>query len=189
MRATPEEAPQRASKETIEGYLSGSPAAIAQVDRWIREELGACFPVLRGEVDDVCQAVHGKLFTILRDGAFRYESSLRTFVSRVTRYSALDLIRRRYRDPLWGRQGEGAPAAGRPNPYRSLQSVEKGTLLGQILLHASSECRQLWHLAFVEELSYDEIAGRLDIAAGTVKSRMSRCRQRVMLLLRRADDR
>ena len=187
MRASPEELPQHASKETVEEYLSGRPAAIACVDRWIREELQVRFPVLKAEADDVCQVVHGKLFGILRDGAFRYESSLRTFVSRVTRYSALDHLRRLYRDPLWSPQGERVVAAGEGNPYRSLLSMETGALLGQILVHASSECRQLWHLAFVEQLSYDDIARRLSLAPGTIKSRMSRCRQRVMLLLRRAD--
>ncbi|MGH9869749.1 MAG: RNA polymerase sigma factor [Candidatus Polarisedimenticolia bacterium] len=188
MRATPEELSQHASRQTVQEYLSGKPIAVAQVDRWIRDELRAHFPVLKTEADDVCQVVHGKLFGILRDGAFRYESSLRTFVSRVTRFSALDHIRRRYRDPLWSTQGEGPAAARQGNPYRSLMSLEKGALLGQILVHASGECRQLWHLAFVEELSYDDIARRLNLAPGTIKSRMSRCRQRVMLLLRRADD-
>lgn len=177
---------QDASRKSVQEYLDGRPAAIALVDRWIREELASGFPVLRNESDDLCQTVHGKLFKALSAGAFRHESSLRTFVSRVTRYTAVDQIRRSYRDPLWLHGGpDWTP--WQESPYRALASLEKGALLKQILLHAAGDCRRLWHLAFVEQLSYEEIARTLHIAPGTVKSRMSRCRERVMRLLGRAD--
>jgi RNA polymerase sigma-70 factor (ECF subfamily) len=175
------------SRETEDGYIAGRPEAVAQVDRWIREELASGFPVLRHEADDLCQSVHGKLIRALRAGAFRHESSLRTFVARVTRYSAVDQIRRSHRDPLWGQDAEARKTAWRGTPYHALVSLEKGALLGQILLHSARECRRLWHLAFVEQLSYDQIASALGIQPGTVKSRMSRCRQRVMELLGRVD--
>jgi RNA polymerase sigma factor (sigma-70 family) len=178
---------QDVSREHLKEYLDGRPAAIERVDRWIREELASGFPVLRGESDDLCQTVHGKLYKALGSGAFRHESSLRTFVSRVTRYTAVDQIRRRYRDPLWSPRAEIHDVAWQQSPYRSVASLERGALLKQILLHTATECRRLWRLAFVERLSYDEIARTLDVAPGTVKSRMSRCRERVMALLRRAD--
>ncbi len=177
-----------ASQDVARDYVDGRPAAVALVDRWIREEIRARFPVLRDESDDLCQLVHGKLFEALRGGSFRRESSLKTYVSRVTRYSAVDEVRRLYRDPLWNPLSEPGPEFRRAGPYRVLASLEQGALLRQILLHSASECRRLWHLAFVEQLSYGEIARALGIATGTVKSRMARCRQRLMHLLGRADD-
>lgn len=174
--------------DLVHDYLEGRPPAVALVNRWIREEIHAGFPVLRHDADDLCQVVHGKLFEALRRGSFRHESSLRTYVSRMARYSAVDELRRLYRDPLWNPRAESAIDLLKPNPYRIPASLEQGTLLRQILLHSASECRRLWHLAFVEQLSYGEIARALGIAAGTVKSRMSRCRERVMQLLGSADD-
>jgi len=174
-----------ASKATIQAYLDGQHDAFEAVDKWIRAELGAGFPVLAADVEDLCQTVHGKLIVTLRQGKFRHESSLKTFVVRVTRYSAVDRVRKIYRDPLWNSILEPETAVMEGNPYQRLTPLERGQLLRQILLLSSRECRELWQLAFVEQCGYGEIARRLSISPGTVKSRMSRCRQKLQTLMRR----
>jgi len=174
-----------ASKAAVQDYLDGQQQAFDAVDKWIRAELGRGFPVLAKETEDLCQTVHGKLIVTLRQGTFRHESSLRTFVVRVTRYSAVDHIRKTYRDPLWSSLLEPDAAVLEANPYQRLASLEKGHLLRQILMLSPRECRELWHLAFVDQLGYAEIGRRLSISPGTVKSRMSRCRQKLLTLMRR----
>jgi len=174
-----------ASKAAVQAYLDGQREAFEAVDTWIRTELNTGFPVLAADVEDICQTVHGKLIVTLREGRFRHESSLRTFVVRVTRYSAVDRVRKIYRDPLWSSILDPAPPVLEGNPYQGLAPLERGQLLRQILLLSSRECRELWQLAFVDQNGYDEIARRLSISPGTVKSRMSRCRQRLLTLMRR----
>ena len=56
-------------------------------------------------------------------------------------------------------------------------------LLKQILLLVPAVCRQLWRMAYVETLGYAEIARRIDVPPGTVKSRMWYCRKRALALL------
>jgi len=43
--------------------LDGSPAAVHELEGWIRREVATHYPVLRTELEDVCQAVHLKLVT------------------------------------------------------------------------------------------------------------------------------
>ena len=174
-----------ASKASVQAYLDGQHDVFETVDKWIRTELGIGFPVLTADAEDICQTVHGKLIVTLRQGNFRHESSLKTFVVRVTRYSAVDHIRKAYRDPLWSSIVEPDVAVMEGNPYQRLASLESGQLLRQILMLSSRECRELWQLAFVDQSGYDEISHRLSISPGTVKSRMSRCRQRLLTLMRR----
>ena len=177
------------SRATVSAYLDGQQQAFKAVDQWIRTELNIGFPGLSADVDDLCQTVHGKLIATLRQGTFRHESSLKTFVARVTRYSAVDHIRKTYRDPLWSSILEPDVAVMEGNPYQSLASLERGQLLRQILMLSSRECKELWHMAFVDQLGYVDIGRRLSISPGTVKSRMSRCRQRLSTLLRRFSGR
>ena len=174
-----------ASRATVQAYLEGQHQAFEAVDRWIRTELKVRFSVLASDAEDLCQTVHSKLLVTFREESFRYESSLKTFVVRVTRYSAVDHIRKCYRDPLWTSILESDASIPEDYPYQSLVSLEKGQLLRQILLLSSRECRELWHLVFVNQLGYEEIGQRLSISPGTVKSRMSRCRQRLLTLMRR----
>ena len=177
-----------ASRLAVQAYLDGQREACESVDQWIRAELATGFPVLAADAEDLRQTVHEKLIVTLRKGNFRHESSLRTFVVRVTRYSAVDLVRRKYRDPLWSSILEPDIAVMEENPYQRLASLERGRLLRQILMLASRECRELWRLAFVDQHGYDEIGRRLSISPGTVKSRMSRCRQKLMTLMRRLGE-
>lgn len=174
-----------ASKVTVQAYLDGQHEAFEAVDTWIRTELRHGFPALGADVEDICQTVHGTLIVTLRQGSFRHESSLKTFVVRVTRFKAVDRVRKTYRDSLWNSILEPGIAVMEGNPYHGLAPLERGLLLRQILLLSSRECRELWQLAFVEQLGYDEIGRRLSISPGTVKSRMSRCRQRLLALMRR----
>ena len=174
-----------ASRRTIQEYLDGSDRAFDVVDRWVRTELQVRFPVLQTESEDLRQTVHSNLLLTFRRGTFRYQSSLRTFVVRITRYIAVDHIRKAYRDPLWESVLESQLNLTPDSPYRSLDSLEKGQLLREILLLSSRDCRELWRLVFIDQLGYEEIGRRLSISPGTVKSRMWRCRQRAMMLLKK----
>jgi RNA polymerase sigma factor (sigma-70 family) len=177
------------SKATVKEYLSGQHRAFEIVDAWIRTELISGFPMLGGEIEDLCQTIHGKLLVTFRQGSFRFESSLKTFVVRIARYSAVDHLRKTCRDPLWASLQEGAVIIPEDNPYLSLVSLEKGQFLRQILILSPRECRELWALAFLDQLGYQEIGRRMSISPGTVKSRMSRCRQRLLVLMRRLGGR
>lgn len=173
-------------REVIVRYLDGDSSTFGTVDAWIRTEIRASFPVLRDEGDDLTQAAHVKLVKALREERFRSHSSLKTYVVRLARYTCVDRIRARHRAPLFSLADESSALDGSVSsdtPYRRLFHAERHALLRQIVMLASARCRDLWWLAYVEQLSYDEIARRLSLPAGTIKSRMWACRQRALGLL------
>ena len=175
-----------ADLERIAGYLRGTQPAVGEIDEWIRREIAARYPVLVGEIQDVCQAVHAKLLRNFQAELFEGRSTLRTYVAGVANHTAVDRIRRIYRDrAVFAAESDPDGPVASDNPYRSLRRAEEGRLLFEALQRSPEACRELWRLALVEKLSYELIGERLAIPPGTVKSRMWYCRRKVMNLLSR----
>ena len=169
--------------QRIESYLEGDAQAAREVDGWIRKEMEICYPALHREMDDICQAVHGKLLQNLRAGRFQHRSALKTYVGRITHHTAIDFMRRRNRERTVDAEWILKTTPSGESPYRSLVSLEEQVLLDQLLLRSPAPCRELWRMVFVERLSYAEIGRRLSIPPGTVKSRMWHCRRKALALL------
>ncbi|HKY33614.1 MAG TPA: RNA polymerase sigma factor [Candidatus Polarisedimenticolia bacterium] len=171
-----------ADRRRIRDYLRGEARAVAEVEGWIQDVLRPCYPSLLEDREDTAQFVHQKLLSNLRSGKFLFRSSLRTYVSRITHHTAIDGLRRRFRDaPL-----EAAPADSlldERSPYLVLETSDESTLRSLALQRSSAPCRSLWRMIFLENLSYEEVGARLGIPGGTVKSRVWHCRRRLLELL------
>ena len=153
-------------------YLAGEPDAVRRVEGWIDATLASCFSRLGFERDDLRQVVHQKLLSNLRDDRFRGDSSFRTYVARIARYTGIDYLRgRRVEVPLDELVERGAAP---PDPPPTDPAIRRA------IDDAPPRCRELWRLVFWEGLSYDEVAQRLGVPAGTVKSRAWHCRQRML---------
>jgi RNA polymerase sigma-70 factor (ECF subfamily) len=156
-------------RQLIARYVSGDRDAIGTVENWIDATLSSCFSRLAFERDDLRQLVHQKLLLNLQAGRYRGESSFRTYVSRITRYTGIDYLRTRR---------EHLPFESAPAPEQHAAPTPPG--FDAMLGAASPRCRELWRLVFWEGLSYDEVARRLGVPVGTVKSRAWHCRQRAL---------
>jgi RNA polymerase sigma-70 factor (ECF subfamily) len=169
----------------IEGYLAGSEAEFRLVEGWVLREIDLRYPRLRGEVEDLCQLVHEKLVSNFREGRFRSESSLRTYVVSVVHYTCIDMLRRNF---LRGAEAlpEDHPAVW-GNPYREVQMRDSRQILHRVLHDSPEICRRLWRMIFIDRLHYREIGTRLGIPSGTVKSRMHACRQKALAIFRRLE--
>jgi RNA polymerase sigma-70 factor (ECF subfamily) len=170
----------------IEAYLAGRPHAVRRVEGWIGAELAARFPALARraeEREDLCQTLHQRLLVNLRRERFGRRSSLRTYVARITRYAAIDLLRYRDRRPE-EQTPDGAPVPShRDTPERAAEREERRRTILRALQRSPERCRQLWRMIFVDGLGYREIADRLGIPEGTVKSRAWTCRRHLKELL------
>jgi len=114
---------------------------------------------------------------------FRSESRFSTFVYRVAANAALNrrraLARSQAREDALARE-EGAlyDGAGRePSPETAVGGAEVRARVQDALLELSTTLRLPLVLYDIEGLSYGEIASILEIAEGTVKSRIHRARQ------------
>lgn len=176
--------PPGAEIRQAQGYREGDEERVQEVEAWIRRELTIRYPMLRDDHGDLCQSVHEKLLRNLQEGRFRPLSTFRTYVARITHYTAIDLIRKRF-------QGTGvvAPRQDDPsNPYRTLEREERWKLLVRALLLSSNSCIELWRLVLVDQLPYEQVAVRLQIPVGTVKSRMWYCRKRLLSTMERLEQ-
>jgi len=127
-----------------------------------------------GNREDAADAVHDAFAIALkRPEAFdSSKGTLKTWFLCVVRNRCIDQMRRR-------RQGETSldklvdPGAG---PDQALETAQRDQALGRALAQLGNEQRQVIVLRDYMDLSYAEIAVVLDIAPGTVMSRLHRAR-------------
>ncbi|MCZ6649216.1 MAG: sigma-70 family RNA polymerase sigma factor [Acidobacteria bacterium] len=172
-----------ADKRRIRDYLAGERSTIQELDSWIRREIEICYPVLSREVDDICQVVHGKLIQNLRGDRFEHRSALKTYIGRMTHHTAIDCLRKEYRDRTVPEGSFLETRSTGDNPYRSMAALEEHRLIHQVLLRSPPSCRNLWRMIFMERLSYEEVGRRIRVPVGTVKSRVWHCRRKALALL------
>lgn len=123
---------------------------------------------------------------------FRGDSSFSTWLYRLTSNAAIDYLRRKRR------QGEGPslddeetfidPPDPGPSPQRRAENRELREALDRGLRELSPEHRQVLLLRELQGLSYEEIAGALDLDLGTVKSRIARARDKLRKYLIRSGN-
>jgi RNA polymerase sigma-70 factor (ECF subfamily) len=137
----------------------------------------------REEALDLSQEVFLRVFRTL--SRFRGHSSLRTWIYRIAVNQARNrhrFWRRRHRadqvslDQHVAAHGDILSGNG-PSPDRVLAQKELAARLRQALDRLPFEQRTAIVLREVDGLSYSEIAYSLDLAVGTVKSRLTRARQ------------
>jgi RNA polymerase sigma-70 factor (ECF subfamily) len=91
-----------------------------------------------------------------------------SWLTTLARYRALDLVRRRGREVL-GHEAAEEPDLG-PDPLSQLMTAADGGALKRCMELLSAERRQLVLMAFVNGLSHSQLAAKLDLPIGTVKS-------------------
>lgn len=175
----------------IESFLRGDHEATRTVDGWIEVALHEGFRSLREDWEDLKQEIRLRVVSNLRGGRFAGDSSLRTYVHRISRNAAIDLARRAYRHREQGRLTADGPGAmlARDEPEAAIDR----DLLSKLLEVLSERDRRLIDLVFAQHLSYAEVAARLGVKEGTVKSLVFRSRSRLLQrwrsLMAAAEDR
>jgi RNA polymerase sigma-70 factor (ECF subfamily) len=114
--------------------------------------------------------------------AFRWESSLRTWLAGITVNVCRDILRRRIRERE--RLETRFPAAAGPTAR-----PDAGTLdVERAIAGLPEGYREILVLHEIEGYTHEEIAGLLGIDAGTSKSQLSRARQALRSRLRGDPD-
>ncbi len=132
--------------------------------------------------DDLTQQVFCCLFQRL--GKFEARSSFSTWLYRLASNEALQFLRRRpQRDPHQAMVSE--PMDDRISAF---ERTEQRDLLEYALAELDPELRIIFLLRESDELSYYDIAMTLDIAEGTVASRLNRARRCLRELIEMASE-
>ena len=168
--------------ELVQGFLDGDAACLGQIDVWIDEVLRHPSLRLGNDVEDVAQQVRRKLLISWRGGRFEGTATLRTYVWRAAQHAAIDHLRgRRTRPPALSIEEVAEPSDPSASPERVMLDQERREILAGVLGRMDEACRDLLQLIVFDELSYQEIASRLQTTEGAIKVRALRCREKAVL--------
>ena len=133
---------------------------------------------------DAEDVAHDAMMKVLQR-LFMYDSrwSIRTWVSRIARNTAIDLLRKR-RKVSW----HGVPdyADARPLQDEVAMRNERQAMVRRALVDLPPMYREVIDLHHFQDLKYREIASELDVPIGTVMNRIFRARQKMKATLTKA---
>jgi len=129
------------------------------------------------EAEDLSQEIFLKVFRAL--DRFDAEGNFQQWLIRISKNHSIDHYRRRRKDRELLLDGtlqlEMAPSKMR-SPYRALELNERAEMFKRALTRLPPILKTCLTMRELEGLSYQEIAARLDVPEGTVKSRINRAR-------------
>ena len=143
----------------------------------------------RDDALDISQEVFLKLWRTLKN--FRGESSLKTWIAKITRTCAIDYVRARNQKttvPLVYEGDEEIPIEipdedVSSSPQKSYEREETANEVRRAVNSLPPPIKEAILLREFQGLSYAEIADTMGISEGTVKSRISRGREQIKKIL------
>jgi RNA polymerase sigma-70 factor (ECF subfamily) len=185
---------QPATPDTlIEQCLSGDQVAWEAVVRqnW-RKVFNVAYKFVgkHDEAEDLTQDIFLKIFRAL--GTFDRRANFQTWIISISRNLCIDHYRsvRKERQTI-AREvdtGDLQPVSSDRGPYAAAEHQDLRVLLRQALQMLPATLRTAVVLRDLQELSYQEIAERLGLPEGTVKSRINRGRLELARQLKRLQD-
>ena len=142
------------------------------------------------EAEDLAQDIFLKIFKALH--TFDRRANFQTWIISISRNLCIDHYRsvRKERQTI-AREVDTAdlqPASGERTPYAFAEHQDLREMLRQALQTLPETLRTAVILRDLQELSYQEIADRLELPEGTVKSRINRGRIELAHQLKRLQD-
>jgi RNA polymerase sigma-70 factor (ECF subfamily) len=176
----------REDRALLAAHVDGDPDAFAEIVRRHRDRLWAVALRTTGDPDDASDALQDALIAAFRRaGSFRGDAQVTTWMHRIVVNACLDRMRRRRAhptDPLPDDEDRLGALADEVAVDPAEQSERRADVMAA-LATLPDEQRAALVLIDMEGYSVDEAAQILDCAPGTVKSRCSRGRARLVPLL------
>ncbi len=139
-----------------------------------------CLNMLKNPHDaqDAAQDTFIKAYRSL--AAFKAESKIETWLTRIAVNTCLDMLRKRRE---MSDIDDALELADEKTPETEAESRELRTLVRKAVNQLPPDMRSVVVLRDIEGYSYDDIAGMLNLNLGTVRSRLSRARERLKNIL------
>jgi RNA polymerase sigma-70 factor (ECF subfamily) len=194
MAADPSAAPPSDIDVLIARCLQGDQAAWNQIvlQHWRKVfNLAYKFVGRHDEAEDLTQEIFLKIFRALH--TFDRRANFQTWLISISRNLCIDHYRsvRKERETM-AREVDAAdlsPVSTERGPYAELEQVDLKQLIRDGLAALPPPLREAVTLRDLQEFSYQEIAARLHLPEGTVKSRINRGRLELARQLRRLQTR
>jgi RNA polymerase sigma-70 factor (ECF subfamily) len=193
MSADAQSAPTHATDELIERCLKGDQSAWEAIVRLYRRKVfnvAYKFVGRHDQAEDLTQDVFLKLYKSL--DTFDRRANFQTWLISVSRNLCIDHYRsvRKERETV-NRDvdpSDLAPASPGPRADTQLELRDRVQLLRRALDELAPTLRTAVMMRDIQEMTYQEIADRLDLPEGTVKSRINRGRTELARQVQRLRD-
>jgi RNA polymerase sigma-70 factor (ECF subfamily) len=180
-----------ATEALIERCLGGDQEAWRQiVDRYWRKVFNIAYKFVgrHEEAEDLAQDIFLKVFKSLE--TFDRRANFQTWLISVSRNLCIDHYRsaRKEREAINPDidASELTPVAREAGPFALLEQRDRVALLRRALTGLPDTLRTAVLMRDIQQLSYQEIAARLRLPDGTVKSRINRGRAQLARQIRKA---
>ena len=156
-----------------------------------RQVYAACFHMMGNREDAMDCAQETMLRAFRAFSSFRGDAAFGTWITRIAMNVCTDELRKR-RDAVSldaMREDTGYELRDEsPGAYARLEQKERMRLLREGMALLPEDMRRMIVLRDIQGRSYEEIAGILELSLGTVKSRISREREKLALILRKSSE-
>jgi RNA polymerase sigma-70 factor (ECF subfamily) len=178
---------ERSDRELLAAHVEGDDDAFGELVRRHQDRLWAVALRTTGNPEDAGDALQDALVSAFRRaGSFRGEAQVTTWLHRIVVNACLDVLRRRTArptQPLPEHEDRMPELAGRADGSEHAEHADRHTDVMAALAQLNEDQRAALVLVDMEGYSVEEAAAILDCAPGTVKSRCSRGRTRLVPLL------
>ena len=150
----------------------------------------------KDDADDLTIEAFGKAFQRLHQYAPTYAFS--TWLFKIATNNCIDFIRRKKNASFISinRPYEADESSDRtmdikaeiPDPEEKFIKKQKAVLMHHIVAQLKPKYKALVELRYFDELSYEEIAEKLDLPLGTVKAQLFRARDLLFNMLKKHDS-
>jgi RNA polymerase sigma factor (sigma-70 family) len=168
--------------EEIEHFLAGDPDMVGQARSWIRGTLLGYRASLGADIEDLEQEILVQLIEAFRDGRFRGQSGLKTYIKSFAHHKAIDRLRAAGRRQWIGLEDIDPPTS-EDSIFDQLEQSQQVEIALRVVQEMPEQCRELWQ-RLEKGMNYQQMSAELGVAAGTLRARAMRCRQRALEIRR-----
>jgi len=179
-------------EDLLAAHVAGDREAFAELVRRHRDRLWSVALRTLRDREEAADALQDALLKAYRSAAgYRGEAAVTTWLHRIVVNACLDRVRRRQARPTVPLPGESMEEDGhrRPEPASPIIDHDTHLVVREALARLPEEQRAALILVDVQGYPVAEVAVILGVAEGTVKSRCSRGRARLAVMLGDLRDR
>lgn len=176
-------------EKLISKAAAGDGAAFSELMTMHEKRMYAVALRMCANREDAQDCLQDAMLRVYRSiGGFKGQSSFSTWVYRITMNTCLDELRRRKTrnasslDTML--EGGWSPTDGENGPEKQAVASEQRRVLNSAIAELPEDMRSAIVLRDVQGFSYEEIAEMLEVNIGTIKSRISRGREKLRQILR-----
>jgi RNA polymerase sigma-70 factor (ECF subfamily) len=140
---------------------------VTRFSRYVYAIISQGFGLRAENAEDVFQEVFARAYQHL--GRLREDEAIRPWIAQLTRRLCIDQIRSGSREQLSDEELEPADVD------ETLDTLVEALAVHEALAELPEHCREILDRFFARDESYQTIGAALDIPAGTIASRISRC--------------